>query len=1231
MPTSFKVSLNGRRLPYAILLAIAALAALALVLLFFPWPGQAVPGAPATTHLASSSASVDLGKLPLQFEPNVGQADSEAGFVVHSQGANFYFTTTDVLISVPNYAPARPGPTAGTTPIPLLNLKSRFTFPANAPRTMKGAIDRTAQANQAGSPPGLARLSFVHVDSRAVLTNSDALPGKVNYFLGNDPTKWRTNIPTYSGLTYKGLYPGIDLSYTGDAHQLKGTYTVAPGADPSLIGWRYDVPGPGYKLSSVTVDSSGNLQISISSALSPQPSLLTEQAPVAWQMAGDKQVPVSAHYIVDTGGTVGFELGSYDHSRALTIDPYLTYSTYLGGEAGDTGSRIATDAAGNIYVDGATDSLAFPLHNPIQPILGWQDAFVTKLTPDGSTLLFSTYLGGLYVEDALDLSLDPSGNVYMVGVTDSEDFPILNAYQPVPGGGPEDAFVTKLNSTGSALIYSTFLGGNNDDVGWGITTDATGNAYVTGYTLSPDFPVHNAYQPNLADNAYDFFVTKLAPNGLSAVYSTYFGGPGSDGDSPMEFPYDAAIAVDSAGNVTVCGFSEGMHFPILNAIQPNPGGGISDAVVFKLDAGGSTLIYSTYLGGNDLDAANAVTVNSAGNAYVVGVADSTNFPVHNAFQPNYGGGTDDAFVAKLASDGSSLFYSTYLGGTREDIAWSVVVDNGGNAYVDGMTASFAGFPQVNPIQQFGGADDVFVTVFNSAGSGLSLSTFLGGSYIDGAFGIAIRNGAIYTTGRTWSNDFPTVNAFQPHPVMGFGFEAFISIISGQPPATATPTITGTPPSATPTACAADSDYNIALSSGATIVPGTDRVPGSQCNDCELTIPLPFPFKMYGRTFDTAYADSNGYLQFSSRYDDYYSECLPAAWFGYALVPHWDDLNALPILGPDLGIYTSTSGTAPNRVFNVEWRTCLNLLDQCYPVNFEVRLYENSPSQQVDFIYGQVANEGSNAVVGVQKYDTGGYRYTTFDCHIGGLTPGTRLTLTLPVCATTTPTGTPPTPTPSPTCSTSVGTGPWSLASTGPRDREYMGSAGDGQYIYVYGGLAGNWGSHQAISEVWRYDPSVDQWTQLADMPAARCCSQGAYYDGHLYVPGGTNYPTYLTGNSIYDIEGNSWSNGAPLPQPRSDPAVAACNGKIYVFSGEPDEGQLLPTGIYDIATNSWSAGTGVGVQLPNSKAITVGGYIYLVGGTYGGYGLDRSTATILTPTPGQVWLRSKRPAAKKCS
>ena len=598
--------------------------------------------------------------------------------------------------------------------------------------------------HKASAKSGVLRMKLLGANPAPGVSGLDEMPAKSNYFIGNDAKKWHTNVPMYAKVKYKSVYSGIDLVYYGNQRQLEYDFVVAPGGDPRRI--QLGIRGA----KKISRSEDGDLVLAMNEGE------IRWHQPVVYQEKDGTRQEIAAHYAIKGKNRVGFEVAGYDLRKPLFIDP-LIYSTYLGGSGDDWGSGIAVDSSGSAYVTGYTDSTNFPTTNPLQPVYGGDyDAFVAKLNPTGSALVYSTYLGGSGLDQGNGIAVDSSGNAYVTGYTISTDFPTMNPFQPIYGGN-EDAFVAKLNPTGSALVYSTYLGGSGLDQGNGIAVDSSGNAYVTGYTGSTDFPTMTPLQPaNSSGGDYDAFVAKLNPTGSALVYSTYLGGSGWDfgqgiavdssgnayvtgttqsTDFPTKNPLQQAngagdgqnafvaklnttgsalvystylggsagdeglgIAVDSSANAYVTGYT-GPDFPTMNPLQPAFGGGTygTDAFVTKLNPTGSGLIYSTYLGGGENDVGSAIAVDSSGNAYVTGYTQSTDFPTVNPSQPANGGGYSDAFVAKLNPTGSALVYSTYLGGSGEELGHGIAADGPGNAYVTGYTDS-TDFPTANPLQ-----------------------------------------------------------------------------------------------------------------------------------------------------------------------------------------------------------------------------------------------------------------------------------------------------------------------------------------------------------------------------------------------------------------------------------------------------------------------------------------------------------------------------------------------------
>ena len=586
-------------------------------------------------------------------------------------------------------------------------------------------------------------VSFQGSDPRTIVTAERPLIAKANFLIGDDPARWRANVDLYRTVSYRGLYPGIDMKYGGAGRRLKSEFIVAPGADPGRVRVRY----AGFD--EIFIDRDGSLVFRL------QNGQLREDSPEVYQVRGGRHVAVECQYKLHDDGTVGFALGEYDTSLELVIDPVLSYSTYLGGSGFDSVTGLAVDSSGNAYVTGYTASLDFPIAGAIQGATGGGvDAFVAKLNPAGNILLYATYIGGSGDDRARGLVLDPSGNVIITGTTTSPNFPRVAAYQSALSGG-RDAFVTKLNSAGNLLVFSTYFGGTGYDNGNAIASDSSGNVYISGDTYSTDLPVLGAMQ-SLSRGRQDGFAAKFSSAG-ALQYSTYLGGSGDD--------RAMAIAVDSAGAAYITGNTTSPDFPVANAFQAANAGG-QNAFVTKLNAAGSAIVYSTYLGGSGgiagyPESGNGIAVDSALSAYVTGVTHSANFPTLGALQTGHAGGGLDAFVCKFTPAGSAFVYSTFLGGIGLDTATAIAIDAGGTAYVTGNTTS-PDFPMVSPLQGAkSGSVDAFVAAVNSTGSALVFSTFFGGNSADGGTAIALNgSGGIWIAGQTTSTNFPVQTPIQ---------------------------------------------------------------------------------------------------------------------------------------------------------------------------------------------------------------------------------------------------------------------------------------------------------------------------------------------------------------------------------------------------------------------------------------------------------------------------------------
>ena len=691
-----------------------------------PVPLTASVALPISASQADPKAQARIldsyGKLPLAFEANRGQTDARVKFLSRMGGYTLLLTEDEAVLT--------------------LSGKKTDTHKAK----IAGAAHSLPSSMATPKSSGVLRMKLRNANPAAKVTGVDELASRSNYFIGNDPAKWRTNVPTFAEVKYEGIYSGIDLVYYGNQRQLEYDFIVSPGADPYRIA--FDVHGA----KRIRRDAHGELVFKMGE------DEIRWHKPVVYQEKNGTRQEIAAHYAITDTNRVGFELAKYDASRPLYIDP-LIYSTYLGGSEGNWGYGIAVDSAGNAYVTGDAGA-DFPV-TPGAFQTTCCGAFVTKLNPTGSALVYSTYLGGSGGDGASSIAVDSAGNAYVTGSTYSDNFPVTpGAFQTTCEDINGCAFVTKINPTGSALVYSTYLGGSGDvyagDWGYGIAVDSAGNAYVVGTTGSTNFPTKNPLQPTFA-GTFDAFVTEINPWGTALVYSTYLGGSGDN--------WGFGIAVDSAGNAYVTGATDSTDFPTKNPLQPALAGA-RNAFVTKINSAGSALVYSTYLGGIDENWGYGIAVDSAGNAYVTGDA-GADFPVTpGAFQTTCCG----AFVTKLNPSGSALVYSTYL-----DNAFAygkpsgIAVDSAGNAYVTGGTISkdFPVTPGAFQTHYKGSCKvwrlgDAFVTRLNPTGSALVYSTYLGGSGCDFGNGIAVDSaGNAYVTGYTSSTNFPiTPGAFQ---------------------------------------------------------------------------------------------------------------------------------------------------------------------------------------------------------------------------------------------------------------------------------------------------------------------------------------------------------------------------------------------------------------------------------------------------------------------------------------
>ncbi len=683
---------------------------------------------------ARSSIEQSFGKLPMSFEVNNGQTDKSVKFLSRGRGYTVLLTSREAVLYIQRRARNKK--------IPLLR------------NPAKDAIKEESESAE------VIRLRSIGSNLHPKITGMDELKGKSNYFIGSDSSKWRTDISSYAKVKMEKVYPGIDLVYYGNQRQLEYDWIVAPGANPNNI--RFEVVGK----DDLSIDDRGNL------ILDKKNNLLLRK-PTIYQQSGGKTREIAGQYMLLGRHLVGIQIGKYDPSLTLVVDPILSYSTYLGAPGMDEAYTIALDASDNVYIAGNTVSDNFPVVNPFQANQSTgPDAMILKFSPSRNELIYSTYLGGYGFDYAYGMAVDSSGNAYVTGGTFALNFPVFNAFQSSKAGDEViyDAFVTKLSAAGNELIFSTYLGGDDDDIGFGIALDSFGNAYVAGITASTNFPIAHAFQDTNKGQYANAFVTKVTPDG-ALTYSTYLGGGGHDGAY--------GIAADSSGNAYVTGFTYSDDFPTASALQGD-NAGTYDAFITKLNASGNLLIYSTFFGGSNDDVGRAIAVDSLNQAYVAGLTYSDDFPTKNAVQINYGGGTDkeDAFVLKLGLGGNALIYSTYLGGSQSDQCYGLAVDSSGYAYVTGFTDS-TDFPIKNSV--FGNVPaftNAFVSKLDLSGSSFLYSTLLGGDIFDYGTAIAVNSrGEAYVTGYTNSDNFPVVNAYQESLLGNATSDLFISKIT----------------------------------------------------------------------------------------------------------------------------------------------------------------------------------------------------------------------------------------------------------------------------------------------------------------------------------------------------------------------------------------------------------------------------------------------------------------------
>lgn len=695
---------------------------------------------PAATAKSSRTdlQEVDYGRLPITFEENEGQAGSGVRFLARPSG--------ELVLLEDQQAVLVAGVPAG---------KNKMT--GKAMRFTK------------------VRVKFSGANKRPTVVPMELQTSVSNYLLGNDPAKWHTRLKQYAKVAYKELYPGIDLVFYGNQRHLEHDFVVAPNAD--------------YRQIALRISSGGKLRMEADGSVhaGAEGGEIIFSRPKIYQHKGGQEVLVSGGFQLKNAHELGFRIGSYDKSEPLIIDPVLSYSTYIAGSQGDLATAIATDQDGSAYVTGLTFSADFPLVGAWQSncknCQGAADVFVTKVNPSGTGLVFSTFLGGSNYDQGNSIAVDSAGNVVVGGNTSSPDFPTKNPLLTAFPVNQTEGFITSLSADGSALNFSTFVGGNGGASVAGVTTDGQNQVYATGGTDSSDFPVTPATNVIGVAPAYpldDLFVIKLNPAGQIVFATTIGPDPQQQQFNNIFVPASGTnIVVDAEHNIYLAGAAS-QGFPVTpgawqtNYIGPPPDcGSCTMAFAAKMKPDGSGFTYATYLGGSGGDQVAGLAVDDTGNAFLLGNTSSTDFPVTaGAFSAT----PALAFVTKLNASGSALLYSTYLGGTPSfgggfSLARGIAINAGGEAYVTGFTNS-PDFPLKNPIQTVippdpfgGGGITTYVTKFNAAGNQILFSTLFSGSVGTQAAGIVLgpTNGpeSVIVTGVAFGPDLPTTpGAFQ---------------------------------------------------------------------------------------------------------------------------------------------------------------------------------------------------------------------------------------------------------------------------------------------------------------------------------------------------------------------------------------------------------------------------------------------------------------------------------------
>jgi uncharacterized repeat protein (TIGR01451 family) len=727
---------------------------------------------PSVDDATKKEMAEAVAKIPMSFEANNGQTAKQVQFLSRGAGYTLFLTHDSAVLALPIPPAAKPEQakqlsTGTARALPYVGTNTRFDAPDQ--RSYRGEEVLT--------------MRVVGANQHAHVEGVEKQVARTNYFIGNDPSQWHKDVPNYQKVRYAGIYPGIDLVYYGRQKQLEYDFVVSPGADARAIALTFAGGADASKKLPLTINRSGDL------IAATQSGEINFHRPVIYQQDGSEKAPVAGRYMLRADGRVGFELGDYDHSKQLVIDPVLSYSTYLGGSNEDISYGITYGVRyGQPILVGSTRSADFPEVKALYPYGGGtcgtqpcRDIFVAKYNPALTELIFATFIGGSNDDVPSQVTQDVYGDIFLVGYSLSTNFPVRGpVFQKTFKGGSVtgDAVVVEVESAGFYLEWSSYLGGSGDDQAFGVAVDTPGNVFVSGHTTSTDFPVTaGAYQTTCpvdsSGGCSTSFVSEVNPKGTALVYSTYLGGSNGLGESAY------GIALDANDDAYLSGITGSPNYPTTaNAYQTICGtdglcNGTYDGFVTELNPTGTGIVASTFLGGNSFDYTAGLVVKPTA-VYVSGSTVSSDFPVTStAAQKTYGGNSSgcvvstgtcgDVTVSKLNTGLTTLQYSTYLGGSLdENPGLSMAVDTNGYMYVTGQTDS-ANFPLVDAMQSTygGGSSDAFVTQFTPQGA-FGYSTYFGGNGEDFAYRVALDpTNNVYITGGTLSTNLPvTTHAVQ---------------------------------------------------------------------------------------------------------------------------------------------------------------------------------------------------------------------------------------------------------------------------------------------------------------------------------------------------------------------------------------------------------------------------------------------------------------------------------------